>query len=84
MGLMVAVLIFLVIFVVFYPLLVRKHRQMRIRALRNHCKRALRMPGESGEETIERYKEKLKEKYPNKSEVWYLEKIIGDLERSRR
>jgi hypothetical protein len=54
------------------------------RTLWQECRRKLRLPPKLADETIERYIESLKESHPNHTEEWYLEKIIYDLDRSRR
>ncbi len=49
--------------------------------LRQQAQRMLRLPPAEAEETIDRHIEKLKVRHPNRTEEWYLEKIIYDLER---
>ena len=48
------------------------------------CRRQLRLPPKLADETIKRHIKRLEERHPNRSEEWYLEKIIYDLERDRR
>ena len=52
-------------------------------ALREECRRLLRLPPDAADETIERYIKNLQERHPNHTEEWYLEKIIHDLKRDR-
>ena len=47
------------------------------------CRNQLRMPSEQADKTIERHINRLKEKHPDRSQEWYLEKILYDLERDR-
>ena len=49
----------------------------------NKCRQLLNLPPAEADKTIERYMENLKSKHPGRSEEWYLEKIIYDLERDR-
>ncbi len=51
------------------------------KALRNKCHKLLKLPADEADKTIDRYIDKLKASNPNRSEQWYLEKIIYDLER---
>lgn len=52
--------------------------------LRQQAQRMLRLPPAEAEKTIDRHMEKLKIRHPNRTEEWYLEKIIYDLERDHR
>ena len=56
----------------------------RVDKLWDDCRRELRMPPEQADKTIERYISRLQEKHPHRSQEWYLEKILVDLERDRR
>ena len=60
-----------------------KGQQSQAKGLRGQCRRQLNMPPAQAEETIERYKESLRQKHPGQSEEWYLEKILYDLQRDR-
>lgn len=51
--------------------------------LRQEARRQLKLPADQADQTINRQIERLKERYPGRSEEWYLEKIIYDLERDR-
>ncbi|MDD4362751.1 MAG: hypothetical protein PHD33_00875 [Atribacterota bacterium] len=53
------------------------------KVLRQRCYSLLRLTPELADETIDRLLANLKQKYPNRSEEWYLEKMIYDLERDR-
>ncbi len=52
-------------------------------SLRQQIRRMLRQPPEEADETIDRYVASLKERFPGRSEEWYLEKVIYDLERDK-
>lgn len=52
-------------------------------SLRARAKSQLKLPPDQADQAIERQIERLKERYPNRSEEWYLEKIIYDYERDR-
>ena len=53
------------------------------RSLRQQARNQLKLPPEQADQTIDRQIDRLKERFPNRSEEWYLEKIIYDLERDR-
>lgn len=42
-----------------------------------------RLPASLTDEQIERHIARLKERYPGRSEEWYIEKMISDFERDR-
>lgn len=84
MGFIVFILLFLVILLVLYPVLVRKHRSMKVRSLRRECQKQLRLPEKAAQETVDEFIKRLEKKYPGKKEEWYLEKILYDLSRDRR
>lgn len=52
-------------------------------SLRQEARRQLKLPPDQADQAIDRQIERLKERYPGRSEEWYLEKIIYDLERDR-
>ncbi len=52
-------------------------------SLRAKAKSQLKLPPDQADQAINRQIDRLKEKYPNRSEDWYLEKIIYDFERDR-
>jgi hypothetical protein len=56
----------------------------RARALRKEYSRKARLPLGREDEHIDSYILRLQEKYPARSEVWYLEKMLFDLERDKR
>jgi hypothetical protein len=75
----------IVVFAVIYIYIARsKKGHGKQCALWQECRRQLRLPTKLADETIERHIKRLKERHPNRSEKWYLEKIIYDLERDRR
>lgn len=51
--------------------------------LRRECRRLLKLPTEAAEDTIDRHIKSLQARFPGRSEEWYLEKILYDLERDR-
>ncbi len=55
----------------------------KVKSLRQEARRQLRLPRDEADQTIERHIDRLKERYPDRSEEWYLEKLIYDLERDR-
>ena len=52
-------------------------------ALRREARRLLHTNTDSANEIIDRQIKLLQEKHPGRSEEWYLEKMIYDLERDR-
>jgi hypothetical protein len=46
--------------------------------------RSTPLPKPQAEESLTRHLMALKERFPNRTEVWYLKKILSDLERDRR
>lgn len=79
------ILAIIIILAAFYIYLPRKNKVgKKQQALRRECQMKLRLSPKLAEETIERFIQRLKEKYPNRSEEWYLEKILYDLERDRK
>jgi len=55
-----------------------KENQLRIR-----CKALLNLPSDEADRTLDRLIERQKEKHPGKSEEWYLDKILYDLEKDK-
>lgn len=51
--------------------------------LRNQCKALLNLPPEEADKTLDRLIERQKEKNPGKSEEWYLDKILYDLQKDK-
>lgn len=56
----------------------------RSQQLREEYRKQLNLSAEKAEPVIERHLSRLKEKFPDKTEEWYLEKMIYDLKRDRR
>ncbi len=52
-------------------------------ALRQDARRLLNVEPEAADQIIDRQMEVLKKSHPGRTEEWYLEKIIYDLERDR-
>lgn len=52
--------------------------------LRERYKRMLHMPEDMAEAVIEAQLSRLRERHPGRSEQWYLEKMLYDLQRDRR
>ena len=81
------ILILIIIFVlavIFIYAIRNKKGTGKQRDLWQECRRQLRLPPKIGDDTIRRHIKRLKERHPNRSEEWYLEKILYDLERDRR
>ncbi len=84
MDMLLTILIILVIIGIVYFIYVRRGVEpSRVKELRGECRRQLNMPPQQAEETIDRYIKNLREKHPGRSEEWYLEKILYDLQRDR-
>jgi len=75
--------IIIVLAVIYIYVLKKGEGRGKKSALWQECRRQLRLPDKLADEAIERHIKRLKEKHPNRSEKWYLEKIIYDLERDR-
>ncbi|MFW6129758.1 MAG: hypothetical protein ACOC56_01165 [Atribacterota bacterium] len=58
--------------------------QRNIKKLKKKYYNISGLPPHIAEETLQRHIERLKEKYPDKSLEWYLDKIIFDLEKDKR
>jgi hypothetical protein len=54
------------------------------KTLRREYSRRARLPSGREDEYIDSYILRLQEKYPARSETWYLEKMLFDLERDKR
>ena len=52
--------------------------------LRRAWFRSTPLPRPQAEESLARHLMALKERFPNRTEVWYLKKILSDLQRDRR
>jgi uncharacterized iron-regulated membrane protein len=55
-----------------------------VNRLRNQYLRGVRQPRPEAEQSLARHLARLQERYPGKSEVWYLRRVLADLERDRR
>ncbi len=80
---MAGIIILVGLFIIWYLWQRSKSGGGKEKALRKECRRLLKQPPESADQTIERYLVNLRGKHPGQSEEWYLEKIIYDLERDR-
>lgn len=65
---------------------VRSQRRLRrrVEGLRTAYLRKLQLPGREGRKVFERQLRALMERQPGRSRRWYLEKMLVDLDRSRR
>ncbi len=79
----IMIIIFILAVIYFYLIRILKGGGKQ-RALWQECRRQLRLPPKLADETIKRHIKRLEERHPNRSEEWYLEKIIYDLERDHR
>lgn len=52
--------------------------------LRDQYFRSVQLPRAQAEESLARHVARLQEKHPGKSEVWYLRRVLADLQRDRR
>lgn len=55
----------------------------KVSTLRNRCKSLLNLPPDEADQVIDRLIERQKEKNPGKTEEWYLDKILYDLEKDK-
>ena len=79
------ILAIIFILVAIYVYLTKKNKVGgKQHSLWQECRQQLRLPPKLADETIEIHIKRLKEGHPNRSEKWYLEKILYDLERDRR
>lgn len=72
-----------VIVLLYYYISRRKLSGRKSDSLRKELRQQLNLPPAEAEKTIERHQKSLQERFPGRSEEWYLEKIIYDLERDR-
>ena len=78
----IIVLIIIIAAVIFF--LWRKQKgTSRTEALKKEYQRYQKLSPDKADEVIDRHMKRLKEKYPGRSEEWYLEKMIYDLKRDR-
>jgi hypothetical protein len=52
--------------------------------LRNQYLRSVQLPRAQAEQSLARHLARLQERYPGKTEAWYLRRVLADLERDRR
>jgi hypothetical protein len=62
----------------------RLFRGTEAQRLRSAWFRDAPLPRAQAEEVLARHLQALKERFPERSEVWYLKKILADLRRDRR
>jgi hypothetical protein len=55
-----------------------------VNRLRNQYLRRVRQTPAEAEQSLARHLARLQERYPGRSEAWYLRRILADLERDRR
>jgi len=79
----VLTIIFALVFIYIYVLKGGRGKDKHSK-LWQECRRKLRLPPKIADETIERHIQRLKKRNPNRSEEWYLEKILYDLDRDHR
>ncbi len=58
--------------------------QIRSRSLKEEYRRKLGLPPDVADSIIDEQVEKLRQRHPNRSTEWYLEKMIYDLERDQK
>lgn len=83
MGLLITLLIAAALLLIYYFWNRRQPGRGKAGALRQEARSLLKMPQGTADETIDRYIKNLQERFPNRDEEWYLEKIIHDLKRDR-
>ncbi len=86
MDMTLVIVVVIVIFAVLYYLRSKQagpSKRGKPGSLRQQARRQLKLPPDQADQTIDRQIERLKERYPDRSEEWYLEKIIYDFERDR-
>lgn len=81
--LIIILFIILILAVVYIYLIKGSKRKSRKNLLWQECRKLLRLPDNLADKTIKRHIELLKARHPNRTEEWYLEKILYDLERDR-
>lgn len=81
--LLTVIIVVVVIGVVIFIYSRRSGEHSDVEKLRAECYRQLNMPPAQARETLDRYLENLRQKHPGKSEEWYLDKILYDLQRDR-
>lgn len=80
----IAVLVVILVAALLYFLWKHNRRGMgKINTLRRDARRLLSTAHDDADEIINRQISVLEKRYPDRTEEWYLEKIIYDLERDR-
>lgn len=77
-----AVIIILV--AIYYYRVRSKSPQARESRLRENCRVLLKMPPREADQVIDRLVERERDKNPGKTEEWYLDKVLYDLEKDYR
>ena len=85
-----AILIFLTVVTIFLVIYIRNNLKGGGSSLNGNekklwveCRRAINMPTQEADEIITRSLESLRDKHPGKTEEWYLDKFLYDLQRDR-
>ncbi len=78
------VIIIAVILIALYYFQKYKGKKPKTNNLRKEYSRRAGIPPATADEQIDAYILRLQQKHPGRSEEWYLEKMLFDLERDRR
>ncbi len=73
----------IILFVIIYFIRQKGAPSSKTDQMREKCKSLLNLPPDEAEATLERLLKRQKEKNPGKSEEWYLDKIMYDLEKDK-
>ncbi len=73
----------LVVLGIFYVIRQRGGITSKENQLRARCKSLLNLPPEEADQTLDRLIQRQQEKNPGKTEEWYLDKILYDLEKDK-
>jgi Sec-independent protein translocase protein TatA len=82
MGFTIVILVVIAVLIYYYVSRMPR-KGGKAGALRKELQTRLNQPPGEAEETIERHIKNLRARHPGRSEEWYLEKILYDLERDR-
>ena len=77
------IIVIAVIIIALYYLQKQKRKRPKASALRKEYSRRAGLPQTTADEHIDAYIKRLQQKHPGRSEEWYLEKMLFDLERDR-
>jgi|GEM_PF-414932 len=80
----VIILLIIVGVLVYFKFFKTSSPQKKSSWLRDRCRSLLNMPVEEADQVIDRLVSKEKERNPGKTEDWYLDKILYDLEKDKR